>query len=420
MGFVFLYQMGIWVLKFVLGIGSLFNAKMKRGVKGRKGLLRNLENSFADLSQGRPVAWFHAASLGEFEQGRPVIELFRVAYPQHFIVLTFFSPSGYDVRSNYQGADYICYLPLDTQSNASKFVSIINPEIVFFIKYEFWFNYLRALREKGAIVISFSTIFRPDQVFFKFYGGFYRKLLGYFSHILVQNQQSLDLLGQIGIKSCSIAGDTRFDRVRSIAASVRQLPEIISFTENSYCLVAGSVWQADMDVLIPALNALTTPIKAIFAPHEIRKEQMEKWSRELAGECILYSEYIRHKQNTAFQYLIIDNVGMLSSLYRYGNSAYIGGAFGSGLHNILEAATFNLPIIFGDQKYDKFQEAIDLVAQGGAQTVSNAAELSLILNALSTDPQLNERMGAISQAYVISHTGATASVMNEVRRLLRR
>ena len=420
MFFEFLYQTGIWFLGIVLRIGSLFSSKIQQGVEGRKGLIEVLESSFPIISGGRPVAWFHAASLGEFEQGRPVIEAFRNDYPDYFIVLTFFSPSGFEVRKKYGGADYICYLPFDSKVNSRRFVKTIDPKIAFFIKYEFWFNYLRELRESDAIVVSFSTIFRPGQIFFKAYGGFYRKLLEYFDHILVQNQQSLDLLDQIGIKSRSLAGDTRFDRVRSIAAGVRDLPEMISFTKQSFCLVAGSVWQADMDVLIPALNSLSKPIKAIIAPHEIRKEQMAGWVEQLSGECKLYSQYIRDTENTSFDYLIIDNVGMLSSLYRYGNAAYIGGAFGSGLHNILEAATFGLPIIFGDKKYQKFQEAIDLISLGGAHTVSDSTETSSFLESMRKDRQLSEQLGWICEEYVVSHTGATEKVMNVVKTLLPR
>ena len=414
--FEYVYQTGIWFLKIAMRLAALFITKVKMGVDGRKGLIENLGNKFPGLCKGRDVAWFHAASLGEFEQGRPVIEAFRKDYPDFFIVLTFFSPSGFEVRKNYPGVDYICYLPLDSAKNARRFVEILKPKIVFFIKYEFWFNYLKELRNSGAIIISFSTIFRPEQVFFKSYGSFYRRLLKYFDHILVQNSESFNLLKSIGITKCTVAGDTRFDRVKSIASAARDLPEIATFIGHSTCMVAGSVWQADMDVLIPALNHSKLILKTIIAPHEIKKEQIESWREALDGKSVLYSHYVREPSNKNFDYLIIDNIGMLSSLYRYGNIAYIGGSFGSGLHNILEAATFGLPILFGNKKYQKFQEAIDLIEQGGALAVGNASEMGTLLNQLTEDMTLGEKMGQVNQNYVISLTGATNLVMKEVER----
>jgi 3-deoxy-D-manno-octulosonic-acid transferase len=413
----FLYDAGMSLLSPVMRLGALFNQKLALGVAGRTNLLEILANSFDELTSGRPVAWFHAASLGEFEQGRPVMEEFKKSYPEHFILLTFFSPSGYEVRKNYNGADYICYLPLDTPGNAKEFVRIVKPEIAFFIKYEFWYNYLSALKKNGSVIISFSTIFRQDQVFFKSYGGFYRKLLTYFDYILVQNSESLKLLQNAGIKSVSLAGDTRFDRVKSIAAAARELPEIAAFVKNSFCVVVGSAWQADMDVLIPALNASEFHVKAIIAPHEIKSEQMENWRRILAGKSVFYSEYVKSNSGEDFDNLIIDNVGMLSSLYRYGNVAYVGGSFGSGLHNILEAATYGMPVIFGNRKYSKFHEAIDLVQQGGAIVIGDTAEVSATLNRLHENPAELRKIGEICETYVLSRTGATASVMEVVKNL---
>jgi 3-deoxy-D-manno-octulosonic-acid transferase len=413
-----LYHCGILLLDAVMHIGAWFNPKLKKGVVGRRGLFQDLRRTLSVLPEERQVAWFHAASLGEFEQGRPVIEEFKKSYPASFIVLTFFSPSGYEIRKNYSGADYICYLPLDTARNAREFIDILKPQIVFFIKYEFWFNYLSVLHERKVPVISFSTIFRPDQIFFKFYGGFYRNLLTFFSHILLQNEESLTLLKQIGIARCSVGGDTRFDRVQSIASAARNLPEISSFVGDEFCLVAGSVWEADMEVLIPALNALPRKHKAIIAPHEIKKEQIGGWMAKLRGKSVLYSDYIAQQTEEPYDYLIIDNIGMLSSLYRYGHAAYIGGAFGSGLHNILEAATFGLPVIFGDRKYEKFQEAVDLIGQGGARSVGNAAVLGKFIESLICDPSLRTSMGVVSGDYVLRNTGATDRVMEQVKKLI--
>jgi 3-deoxy-D-manno-octulosonic-acid transferase len=417
-----LYQQAMNAFPGIMRLAALFSPKVKSGLKGREGQMETLAATFPGLILDRPVAWFHAASLGEFEQGRPVIEEMKKEFPDHFILLTFFSPSGYEIRKNYAGADYVCYMPLDTEENARAFVGIIRPEIVFFIKYEFWYNHLHALKGCGAHILSFSTIFRQGQIFFRSYGGFYRKMLGFFDHLFVQNEESLQLLKQIHIDHCSVAGDTRFDRVSSIASGIRQMPEISAFVQNTPCLVAGSVWEADMDVLIPTLNEIDRPLKAIIAPHEIRRESMEQWRKSLQGNSMLYSDYRQAFDSAAgiepFDYLIIDNIGMLSSLYRYCHIAYIGGAFGAGLHNTLEAATFGVPILFGNKKYGKFQEATDLIREGSAKAVADKDEVKGYLREWLDNPEKRAMLGIISERYVSSRTGATALVMEKVRQLL--
>ena len=413
-----IYQVAIQVFAFLIRFAAPFNHKLRLGTEGRKGLLDRLRESFQAQAAGRPVAWFHAASLGEFEQGRPVMEAYRNDYPDHFILLTFFSPSGYEIRKNYSGADFICYLPIDTPSNARDFVRIVNPRIAFFIKYEFWFNYLRELRRNGSHILSFSSIFRPSQIFFKSYGGFFREMLRYFDHLFVQNQASVTLLQQAGIQACSIAGDTRFDRVRAIASNARELPEIERFKGESPCLIAGSVWEADMQVLIPALNGLAGKLKAIIAPHEIKADEIADWRAKLNGRSILYSEVAAGQSPEGFDYLIINNIGMLSSLYRYGNMAYIGGSFGAGLHNILEAATFGLPIVFGDKGYHRFQEAVDLVEKGGAFAVGDSGQLSNILKNWTESPAVALNAGRISAEYVLSGPGATDLIMQKVKQAM--
>lgn len=414
----YLYEIGMRMMTPLMKVAGIWNHKIKKGVAGRVHIWDDLYAHFPKNDPQRKVAWFHAASLGEFEQGRPVIEMFKATYPDYFILLTFFSPSGYEVRKNYSGADYICYLPIDTASNARKFVEIVNPKITFFIKYEFWYHYLKELRKTGSYIISFSTIFRQNQIFFKPYGGFYRKLLTYFDYLLVQNEESLHLLKNIGISNCSIAGDTRFDRVQAIAMAANKLPEIESFVGDSFCLVAGSVWPADMEVLIPALNAMDNPVKAIIAPHEINGEAMLKWKKILKGKSVFYSEYVLMDTPPAFDYLFIDNVGMLSALYRYGNVALIGGAFGSGLHNILEAATFGIPVMFGNKKYEKFQEAIDLMQAGGAHVVHTDADVQKLLALYIADAEKCKHDGAIAANYVQERVGATADVMMIVSRMI--
>lgn len=278
------------------------------------------------------------------------------------------------------------------------------------------------LKKSGAYILSFSTIFRPDQLFFKPYGGFYRKMLSFFDHLYVQNDVSLQLLRGIGIEQCSLAGDTRFDRVYAIAKGIKNLPEIASFKNNKLCMVAGSVWEADMQVLIPALNEIGKPLKVIFAPHEIDQSHMESWQKQLKGKSMLYSQYIKAIDSSSpvlpFDYLFIDNIGMLSSLYSYGDIGYIGGSFGSGLHNILEAATFGMPILFGNKKYQKFQEAIDLIEEGSAKAIADTDEAKQYLREWTTEDVKRIKLNAISENYVASRIGATEIVMKKVKNLL--
>lgn len=407
-----LYNTGIFAFQALLRLVAPFNPKAQLWVEGRRDWAAMLTQKLA--GNAAPIAWFHAASLGEFEQGRPVIEAFREQYPDHKILLTFFSPSGYEVRKNYEGADYVIYLPADTPANAQQFIEIIKPRIAFFIKYEFWYNYLRELKAANVPTISFSAIFRSNQLFFKSYGDFYRTMLHCFDHILVQNQESVDLLQRIGIINVTHAGDTRFDRVAQVAAARKEIPLAATFKNEQPLLVVGSAWQEDMNVLIPFLNTFDKVLKVIIAPHEIHSDEIERWRTQLTKP----SERFSHGHEAAIQkteILFIDNVGILSSLYQYGEFAYIGGAFKQGLHNILEAATFGMPLFFGPE-YDKFQEAVDLVNEGAAFPVSNVAELSTSFIKQYTDPSQAAR---ISRAYVQRNIGATAQVMEVVKQLLR-
>lgn len=418
-----LYNIFIRLYAFLMRLVAFFNPKARQWVEGRRDLMPRLYTDLPPLIKGRPVAWFHAASLGEFEQGRPVIEAFRARYPDYFVLLTFFSPSGYEVRKNYAQADYIAYLPNDTSTNARRLVELLRPRLVFFIKYEFWGNYLRQLHQSGAIILSFSTIFLPHFLFFKSYGGFYRRLLGYFTHVLVQNEASAALLRGIGYERVTVAGDTRLDRVQQIAGAARDLPEIAAFVGDAPSLIVGSAWESDRSVIVPALNALEIPLKVIIAPHEIHEAELARWEQTLAGTTLRYSAYRAagfkmEAGGTLPQYLLIDNVGMLSSLYRYGQMAYIGGGFGAGLHNILEAATFGLPILFGNRSFHKFQEAVDLVAQEGACAVSDTNDFRQKLDSLLDNPPLRTTRGTIGRTYVLEHTGATRAVMQCVEQQL--
>ncbi len=388
-----------------------FNPKARQWVDGRRNWASNLAQQLAQNTS--PIAWFHAASLGEFEQGRPVIEAFRIQYPNYKILLTFFSPSGYEVRKDYDGADYILYLPADTPDNARQFVALVKPRIALFIKYEFWYNYLRELKTADVPVVSFSAIFRSNQLFFKPWGQFYRSMLTYFDHILVQNQESVNLLKSINIENITLAGDTRFDRVAQVVTTKKAIPIADLFKNNRPLLVVGSAWQNDMDVLIPFLNAFTNPLKIIIAPHEIHDDEIEQWRSQLIKPSVRFSQANETTVALA-DILVIDNVGLLSSLYQYGEFAYIGGAFKQGLHNILEAATFGMPVFFGPD-YEKFQEAVDLVNEGAAFPISNVAELT---TAFTNQYEDSTKAAQISSEYVQRNIGATAKVMDVIQNLL--
>ncbi|RYF74007.1 MAG: 3-deoxy-D-manno-octulosonic acid transferase [Cytophagaceae bacterium] len=411
----FLYSLSIFLYSALIRLAALFNRKARLLVNGRTNWRQPFQAKPLDPS--RPVAWFHAASLGEFEQGRPVIEAFRATYPSYQVVLSFFSPSGYEVRKNYAEADVVTYLPADTTANARDWMQQVRPQLAFFIKYEFWYHYLQALRQANIPTLSFSAIFRPDQLFFKPYGGFYRSLLTYFDHILVQNQESVDLLSTIGITHVTLAGDTRFDRVAQVAATKRAIPEAATFVDSLCTLVVGSAWAADMAVLIPMLNAFTQPLRVIIAPHEIHDDEIEDWRAQLTSPSVRFSTLGTSPVPTDARYLFIDNIGMLTSLYQYGTMAYIGGAFGKGLHNCLEAATFGLPLLFGPN-HQKFQEAIDLVRQGGAFQVRSASELTAVFTDLYGNASNRERAGSICRDYVLGNVGATRLVMDKVANLI--
>lgn len=418
-----LYNWSIYAYVSLLRLISPFNKKAKLWVDGRNNLFDKLKTD-AERKHWRSgvtrLAWFHCASLGEFEQGRPVIEAFRKEYPDYKILLTFFSPSGYEIRKNYTGADYIYYLPADTPANAAGFVEIVKPSIAFFVKYEFWKNYLTQLEKRRIPVISFSAIFRPNQVFFKFYGGFYRKLLHQFAHILVQNAQSLELLKSIDIKNTTLAGDTRFDRVKQIVDNRKEIPVVEKFKNSKQIFIVGSAWQADMDVLIPLMNDLKDGTRFIIAPHEIHDAEIEIWRKQLKLRTVLFSDAKETTDLEDHDVLFINNIGMLSSLYQYAEYAFIGGSFGKGLHNILEAATFGMPVFFGNKAYHKFQEATDLIEAGGAFKVENTEELKSLYVGMKADEAYRNKTATICSNYVKDNIGATQKIMQVVGSIIRK
>ena len=355
--------------------------------------------------------WFHAASLGEFEQGRPLMEQLKREHPEYKILLTFFSPSGYEVRKNYEGADIITYLPLDTIMNARRFLRTIRPVMAFFIKYEFWYNYLHILKYRKVPVYSVSSIFRPEQVFFKWYGRNYGRVLHCFTHFFVQNEISRQLLAKIGINEVTVVGDTRFDRVLQIKEAAKQLPVVEAFTNGHRTFVAGSSWQPDEDIFIPWFNA-HKDWKLIIAPHVIGEDHLQQILSKIEGKAVRYTQASTEEVRDA-QVLIIDCFGLLSSIYHYGEVAYVGGGFGVGIHNLPEAAVWGVPVIFGPNN-KRFQEAQQLKACGGGLEINGAADFQRIMERFDANPQQVEADGKKAGDYVKGKAGATGKVLHSV------
>lgn len=398
-----IYQSFIWLAsKFNNNKATLF-------LSGR-------ENVFALLEQkrllGEHYVWFHAASLGEFEQGRPIMESLKNSHPEYKILLTFFSPSGYEVRKDYQGADIICYLPMDMSWNVKRFLDIVQPDCAIFIKYEFWMNYLLELKKRQIKTYIVSAIFRESQLFFRSYGGFYRRLLKSFTHLFVQNDESVRLLHSIGFDNVTKVGDTRFDRVADIAAKSKDLPIVQAFKSDAKVLIAGSSWPNDENILLPYFNQ-NFPLKLIIAPHEIDEEHLQSIISQLKRPYIRYSQATIENVKEA-DCLIIDCFGLLSSIYRYGEIAYIGGGFGVGIHNILEAAVYGIPVIFGPN-FRKFQEAVDLQQKGGAFVIENYESFSQIMSEfLEENSSLYSSACKVSNDYSQANKGATSKVVNAI------
>jgi 3-deoxy-D-manno-octulosonic-acid transferase len=407
-----LYNIIIGVFWFGIKVASLFSKKIRKFTRGRKNIFLRLKQ---EINPDHKIVWFHAASLGEFEQGRPVIEALRVIKPEYKILLTFFSPSGYEIRYNYKGADYIYYLPLDFSWNAKRFIDMINPVSVYFIKYEFWYNFVRVLKKRNIPIFCFSANFRPGQLFFKWYGFWYRRILNNFSHFFVQNSTSKELLAKINLNNVTISGDTRFDRVTQIAGQSKQLPLIQKFKNNKPVVVAGSTWPADESLLIEFINQSDGSYKFIIAPHEIHSNLIEQLIKGIELKTIKYSE-ASETDPVNFDVMIIDNIGLLSSVYNYGNIAYIGGGFGKGIHNILEAATFGLPVIFGPN-YHKFHEAKELIIRKGAFSINDFISLKDTFNKLFSDETYLSKSGNSCKDYVRENTGATMRILEEALKI---
>lgn len=403
----FFYNIIIHTYLLLIRVFSLFNGKARKWVQGRKGIFSRIAR---EVDTGENLAWFHCASLGEFEQGRPLIEAFRKYYPDHRIMVTFFSPSGFEVRKNYEGADYIYYLPIDTASNAKKFIELTKPRVAFFIKYEYWFNYLSRLRRQNIPVIGVSAIFRPGQRFFRWYGRWQRSILKSFTHFFVQDENSAKLLQDAGIAQVTVSGDTRFDRVYEIAGRAKSFPLIKKFKGNTRVFVAGSTWPPDEALILALIQKNPANLKFIIAPHEVHNERINGLMKRLPAGSLRFSEITESNVHDA-GIIVIDNIGILSHLYQYGDLAYIGGGFGVGIHNILEAATFGLPVIFGPN-YHKFAEARELTDRGGAFPVKDVDEFLEVSEKLPDDEVFMNKASVICKAYVDEKRGATDAIIS--------
>jgi 3-deoxy-D-manno-octulosonic-acid transferase len=424
----------LFICLYVLGIRitSLWNPKAKEWVEGRKNLFDELKKK---ISNNEKTIWFHCASAGEFEQGKPVIEEVKKTYAAHKIVVSFFSPSGYNVAKKYPHADVITYLPSDTRKNAKQFIELIKPDLVVFVKYEYWYHHLSAVAFHHIPLIIVSAIFRRDQLFFKSYGKFYRQMLFLFRQIFVQDEDSLELLKTNSIQHCSLSGDTRFDRVKKIAGNFSEIPLLKEFIGESKTIVAGSTWEGDEEILSSYVKS--SHVKIVIAPHEIKKDHILKLQQSFP-DCVLYSEVknllaptevqvnsiwnsINEQQQKDLQKklagaktLIIDSMGLLSKLYYYATVTYVGGGFKSGIHNTLEAVVYGKPVLFGP-KYHKFKEARDLIADGAAISVNNAEELKTKMDHFFNDPSELSKAGTAAKTYVEKNTGATQKIIQFIQ-----
>ncbi|MET0636208.1 MAG: glycosyltransferase N-terminal domain-containing protein [Chitinophagaceae bacterium] len=406
---VFIYNVFLFFMRVGIGFASLFNPKAKQWIRGRRGIFDQLEKAF---TSEKPVIWVHCASLGEFEQGRPLIEALREKYADHQVLLTFFSPSGYENRKNYTGADHVFYLPADGPANARRFLEIVKPSLVVFVKYEFWYYYLKKIKYRNIPLILVSALFWEKMSFFKWYGVIQRKMLSRFDHLFVQNDESKRLLGIIGLGSITtVSGDTRFDRVSTIALAATPLPVVERFIgQSGKVIIAGSTWPPDEQLLSSIMQMGGSEWKLVIAPHEIGAKHLAQ-VKKIFPEAVYYTD--AEKGAATGRILVIDNIGMLSRLYQYAYISYIGGGFGKGIHNTLEAAVFGRPVFFGPE-YKKFKEAFDLINAGAAFSVHDADEMFQQLQLFEKDQVLWKSSGDKARSYVSGNRGATGKILDYI------
>ena len=411
---LFFYNIFLSLFRFGIWLAAPFNSKAKKWLRGRRNIFQSLE---ASLSKEEKIIWIHCASLGEFEQGRPVIERLKATNSKHRILLTFFSPSGYEVQKNYTTADWVFYLPIDGPLNAKRFFEIVRPSLVIFVKYEFWYYYLDECKKRNIPLLLISAIFRKEQFFFKWYGSRARRMLHCFTHLFVQDGHSGELLKNLSVNNVTVAGDTRFDRVIEIAERFEPIAAIEQFINNSKAIIAGSTWPGDEAILQKAFAAVNNPsLKLIIAPHEVSEKHLNEIKR-LFPVAVLFSELITaNRRPVATSILIIDNIGMLSRLYKYAHITYVGGGFNkSGIHNVLEAAVYNKPVITGPN-HKKFMEAVQLIKSGGAFVIQNEREMIDCINKLLYNVSGNyEKAGSASGDYVRRNAGAAQKIIQFIQ-----
>lgn len=409
------YNLIIKLTRTLLPILGGMSKKLKKGIDGRKNTFKILQENIHKDDQ---AFWFHCASLGEYEQGLPVFELLKSKYPKSKIVLSFFSPSGYEIRKQNPITSIVVYLPLDTRKQVQRFLALTHPKLVVFVKYEFWPNYLKALKNHNAKVILISALLRPDQHFFKFYGKQWQKLFFSFDHIFTQNIESKELLQGIGYTNATVAKDNRFDRVSNQLKENNSLSFINEFVDEKFCVVAGSTWKEDEDILVPYVQNADQKMKFIIVPHSIEEQGIRRLKKYFGGKAVLYSEY-KHEELSEKQVFIVDTVGLLSKIYNYADIAYVGGGMGSsGLHNILEPAVFAVPIIIG-KNFRKFPEAKELISLGGLISIDSAASFSSALDTFIEDIELRKKSGEKNKAYIEKNTGASSAILKAIGLLLK-
>lgn len=405
-----IYNLFVKLYHWAIRIASCWNKKAKLWALGRKNVFSLIQEK---INPTQERAWFHCASLGEFEQARPVLESFREYYPDFQIVLTFYSPSGYEVKKNYPKADVISYLPEDNPQNAKKFLDLVSPSLICWTKYEFWYHYLNIAHQKNIPIILFSAIFRENQLFFRKSVQLYRKMLHFFTHIFVQDEASLCLLQKIQIQHCSLVKDTRFDRVWQIAQQLQEIDLVRHFKNNQPLLIVGSAWGEDWQVISQFLRKWHKPLKVIIAPHEISIHRLKSIEKD-CGKVVFFTQIDKTKNIEDFNFLVVDTVGHLSALYRYADFAWIGGAFKQGLHNILEAAVFGMPIFFGDKAYQKFNEAKELINLQGAFPFGNADSLLEAFTELYENTNLLEEKKQITRKYIQDNIGGSKKIIQKI------
>lgn len=406
-----LYNLLIRLTAFFLPVTGIFSSKMKSFIHGRKYVWDYLNK---EINPQEQYIWFHVSSLGEYEQGLPIMQEMRKNFPEYKILLSFFSPSGYEIRKNNPVADITIYLPLDTPKNAKKFIDLVQPKIAFFVKYDFWPNYLKQLKNKNIRTFLVSGIFREKQLFFKKSGKFYRKSLQAFEHFFVQDDNSQKLLQSIGYSNITIAGDTRFDRVYEITLQQTNLPDIETFIDNKLCVIFGSTWVKDEELISSFINQNKQDIRYIIVPHDIKEKNIARLESSLKKKSVRYTKSTTTEIKNS-EVFIIDTIGLLTRIYRYADIAYVGGGFGAGIHNILEPATYGLPVIIGPE-YEKFKEARDLVSQKSCMVVTNQATFDQTMNQLINNEELRRKSGQNNSGYVEKQRGTTDKIISYLRK----